>query len=179
MQYGTDTLWGDNDPLIPPKRRSWKAEVAGLGLVVLGIACGIVGFKWGGSRNIKLVTIGVGIALIGAGSFLASWGGGRRVTRAVLLAVGMVIMLGGIALVVFAVTEPAGIEDPAFIFIGAGILALGLGLGLVSTSAGLRGAASLNSQVCYLQLEHQDVQREIKEGEKRAEIDRELRASDS
>lgn len=175
MQCGTGTLRGDNDPLLPPKRRSWKAELAGLGLVVLGIACGILGLKWGGSRNLNLVTAGVGIALIGAGCFLASWGGGRRVARAVLLAVGIMVMLGGVAMVVFGAAETADTESPALVFMAFGALAFCVGLGLVRTSGWLRMATPRDIQMYYGQLKNQDVQREIKEGERRAEIDRQLK----
>ena len=182
MQDGTDTLWGDNDPLIPPKRRSRKAELAGLGLVAFGVACGILGFRWGGSRNVQLVTIGVGIALIGAGSFLASWGSGRRVTRAVLLAVGIMMMLGGITVGVLALVEwqalSADLEsesmDPQAL-LAFGVVAFCLGLGLVRTSGWLRRATPRDIQMSYWQLKNQDVQQEIKEGEKRAEVERELK----
>lgn len=182
MQDGTDTLWGDSDPLTPPRRRSWKAELTGFGLVALGIACGIVGFKWGGSRNVQLVTIGVGIALVGAGSFLASWGSGRRVTRAVLSAVGIMMMLGGVAVGVLAYAEWQALtidsesdSIPPQVLLAFGVVAFCLGLGLVRTAGWMRRATPRDIQMSYWQLKNQDVQQEIKEGEKRAEIERELK----
>jgi hypothetical protein len=160
--------------------------------VVLGIACGVLSVKWGSSRNPIPVTIGVGMALISAGYFLASWGSGYRVKRAVLLAVGIVMMLGGSAAVVFGVSEMPGHEgvvseiagpdgadtagpDGVGIAIFGGV-AFCVGLGLVRKAGRSRRVTPRLARMGYrLQVKDQDVQREIREGEKREEIDRQLR----
>jgi hypothetical protein len=40
MRYGDNSLWSENNPFKPVKRRSWKLELIGVGLLFVGVLCG-------------------------------------------------------------------------------------------------------------------------------------------
>ena len=82
MRYGNDTLWGElvDLPKSPKRpRRSWRIELIGVGLLVVGVLCGYLGYEVGGGRLVILLGVVIGIAIVAAGTFLISWGGGHRV----------------------------------------------------------------------------------------------------
>jgi hypothetical protein len=166
MESDSNPLWDEYDalPLLPPKRRSWKTELIGAVVVALGFACGILGAKWGGSKDVILATIGAGIALIGAGSFLVSCGGGQRLSKAIISTVGIVMVLGGPYYLL-----ALGFEAPASWSgcVGAVIFFLGLGLLFGRTIRARRSVRWVAKA--------QEIQRRIQEGEHQAEIDRELK----
>lgn len=182
MRYGDETLWGENEPLEPPKRRSWKVELVGVGLIILGIVCGVLGYKLGGARNTILVAIGIGIAMMAAGSFLISWGGGRRVVQAIGSALATILLLAGLTALVFGFSTWPGnsSSDPTAVDSGSSFLVAGIGfgtfvVGLLVASGRLTRDRMRSSQWSYYQMKAEDVERQIEESEERSRIDQELK----
>lgn len=172
MPDGYETLWGETDPPVLPKRRSWRMELVGVGLLVLGVLCGCLGYELGGSRIVILVVIGIGMAIMASGSFLISWGGGSRVLASVGSALITFLLLAGVAVLILPLylwpEDPAS-QDSGPVWIRA---AVGIGcivIGLIFASGRLGHPWHTSSSLTYRQLKAEDEEREIKECQGRSE----------
>ena len=164
MGSDSSPLWDEYDslPPLPSKRRSWKTELIGAVVVVLGFACGILGAKWGSSKkdprhNWRWYRGDRGWVIP---SLLR-----RRpaTSKAIVSTVGMVMVLGG-PYYLLALGFEAGASWPGCV--GPVIFYLGLGLVFERTikPEGLCAGPRRRGNP------------EIQEGEHQAEIDRELKA---
>lgn len=136
----------------------------------------------GSGRLVVLIRVGIGIAIMAAGTFLISWGGGHRVFRAVGSALATTLFLAGLTAIVFGFStwpsNPSG--DPNAVHPGTSLLMVGIGFGiffvglLVATGANMRRGGA-GRQWTYYSKKTEDFQQAVKEGEERSRIDRELK----
>lgn len=173
MSNSDDLVWGEVDPPEAPKgRHSWRIELVGVGLLAVGVLCGILGYKLGGGRIAILVAIGIGIAVMASGSFLISWGGGTRVLGSVGSALITILFLAGVAVLILPLylwpEDPAS-QDSKSVWIRA---AVGVGcivVGLVFASGRL-GHPWRNPRDYYYQARAEDARHDIEKCEGRSEM---------
>lgn len=175
MRNGDNTSWSDFDPLppdVPTKPRNWKVQLIGVALLLLGVACCVIGMKWGVTRNRVLIVLGTGEVIIGAGIALISWGKFHRILRAIGYALAMIVLLAGLTTLGLAQSVAANGDDAfVLLIIGAPMTFLGLGASLGQLSARRGGGGQMLSRA----YNYENVTSRLQEVEREVEIERELK----